>query len=33
MTATASSTTTNRIDKTPAFLIAHTVRYVLRGPY
>jgi hypothetical protein len=30
MTATAS-TTTNRIDKTPAFLIAHTIRYVSRG--
>ena len=25
MTATASSITTNRIEKTPAFLIAHTI--------
>ena len=30
MTATASSTTTNRIDKTPAFFIAPTIRYVSR---
>jgi hypothetical protein len=33
MTATASSTTKNRIDRTLAFLIAHTVRYVSLGPY
>jgi hypothetical protein len=31
MTATASSTTANRIDTTPAFLIAHTICYVSRG--
>src|SRR6266496_1764945 len=31
MTAKASSTTTNRIDKTLAFLIAHTIRYVSHG--
>src|SRR6266550_2978852 len=31
MTATASSTNINRIDKTPAFLIASTARYVSRG--
>ena len=31
VTATASSTTTNRIDKTPAFFIAHIIRYVSRG--
>lgn len=28
MIATASSTTINRIDKTPAFLISHTIGYV-----
>jgi hypothetical protein len=32
MTATASSTTTNGINKT-AFFITHTVRYVSRGLY
>jgi hypothetical protein len=31
MTATASSTTASRIDKRPAFVIAHTIRYVSRG--
>jgi len=33
MTATASSTTTNRIDKIQAFLIAHIMRYVSCGRY
>jgi hypothetical protein len=31
MTPTASSTTTDRIDETLAFFIAHTIRYVSRG--
>jgi hypothetical protein len=31
MTTTASSNTTNRIDKTLAFFIAHIIRYVSRG--
>jgi hypothetical protein len=31
ITPTASITNTNRIDKTPAFFIADTVRYVSRG--